>query len=156
MYGDKVTSLERFAAGFRRLSPACQKRLTVEVSGMRDKCARGQDIPVAPAFTSSRPARRQCCRDMWNVAQVMHTSVKVMRLCCSWSMSRAAAEELFTSCPRAQNDDIANSYSLEDLLTLHKDIRVPLVFDFHHHKCGARARQPAEHCMSIEMGVTRV
>ncbi|KAK9844142.1 hypothetical protein WJX81_005743 [Elliptochloris bilobata] len=62
VYGDKVTSLARFAAGFRRLSPACQKRLTVE------------------------------------------------------------------------NDDVANSYSLEDLLVLHKDIRCPLVFDFHHHK----------------------
>ena len=36
-----------------------------------------------------------------------------------------------------QNDDIANSYSLEDLLILHKDIRCPLVFDFHHHKCAA-------------------
>ena len=31
VYGDKVTSLTRFAAGFRRLSPACQQRLTVEV-----------------------------------------------------------------------------------------------------------------------------
>ena len=36
-----------------------------------------------------------------------------------------------------QNDDIANSYSLEDLLILHKDIRCPLVFDFHHHKCAS-------------------
>ena len=43
-----------------------------------------------------------------------------------------------------QNDDIANSYSLEDLLILHKDIRCPLVFDFHHHKCAP------PHNMSLE------
>ena len=29
-YGDKDETLQRFAANFRRLSPACQKRLTVE------------------------------------------------------------------------------------------------------------------------------
>ncbi len=64
VYGDKVTSLERFAAGFRRLSPACQKRLTVEVCAPRDNCARGQDIPAAPASSSSCPVRRQCYRDL--------------------------------------------------------------------------------------------
>ena len=64
MYGDKVTSLERFAAGFRRLSPACQKRLTVEVGAPRDQCARCQDIPAALAFSSSRPVRRQCYHDL--------------------------------------------------------------------------------------------
>jgi len=64
--------------------------------------------------------------------------------------------EPFTSHQRPQNDDIANSYSLEDLLTLHKDIRVPLVFDFHHHKCGARARRPAERPMSHGNGAVFV
>lgn len=33
-----------------------------------------------------------------------------------------------------ENDDIANSYSLEDLLDLHNMCGVPLVFDFHHHR----------------------
>ncbi len=30
VYGDKEATLQRFAANFRRLSPGCQKRLTVE------------------------------------------------------------------------------------------------------------------------------
>lgn len=42
--------------------------------------------------------------------------------------------QIFKEGMGAQNDDVANSYSLEDLLILHKDIRCPLVFDFHHHK----------------------
>lgn len=43
VYGDKVTSLARFAAGFRRLSPACQKRLTVEVCSA---CMRAPGVQV--------------------------------------------------------------------------------------------------------------
>ncbi|GAB4823765.1 hypothetical protein N2152v2_010811 [Parachlorella kessleri] len=33
-----------------------------------------------------------------------------------------------------ENDDIANSYSLKELLELHEKTGIPLVFDFHHHK----------------------
>ncbi|EIE22309.1 UV-endonuclease UvdE [Coccomyxa subellipsoidea C-169] len=62
VYGDKEATLQRFAANFRRLSPGCQKRLTVE------------------------------------------------------------------------NDDIPNSYSMQDLLPLHDKTGIPLVFDFHHQK----------------------
>lgn len=61
-YGDKDETLKRFAAGYRKLSPRCQKRLTIE------------------------------------------------------------------------NDDLPNSYSTADLMSLHRDIGAPLVFDFHHWK----------------------
>ena len=79
VYGDKQTTLERFAENFKKLSPRCQKRLTVE------------------------------------------------------------------------NDDLANSFSVADLLPLARKIKVPLVFDFHHYKfCKGGYR--AEGC--DETGVT--
>ncbi|KAK9810874.1 hypothetical protein WJX73_004514 [Symbiochloris irregularis] len=62
VYGDKEETLKRFAAGFRKLSPRCQKRLTLE------------------------------------------------------------------------NDDLCNSFSVADLMGLHREIGVPVVFDFHHWK----------------------
>ena len=68
--GDKVSTMQRFAKNFRRLSPGAQKRLTVE------------------------------------------------------------------------NDDTPNSYSISDLMTLHEETGIPLVFDFHHHKfCPGRILQ---------------
>lgn len=62
VYGDKEGTLERFAVGFRKLSPRLQARLTVE------------------------------------------------------------------------NDDLANSFSVADLMKLHEKIKMPIVFDFHHYK----------------------
>jgi len=33
-----------------------------------------------------------------------------------------------------ENDDVPNSYSVDDLLLLHKNTGIPITFDFHHHQ----------------------
>lgn len=50
------------------------------------------------------------------------------------------ANNFFKLSPNAQkrltveNDDIPTAYSITDLMSLHQQTGIPLVFDFHHHK----------------------
>lgn len=48
--------------------------------------------------------------------------------------SIAPAPPFYPPCRAVENDDIASSFSLQDLLFLHGLCGVPLVFDFHHHR----------------------
>jgi len=42
-----------------------------------------------------------------------------------------------------ENDDVATSYSITDLLPLHQATGIPLVFDFHHHRFCPGAPPPS-------------
>lgn len=73
------------------------------------------------------------------------------RLCTRTRQAHSMHAHCHTGAVRAahaaavENDDVATSFSLHDLLELHRLTGIPLVFDFHHHRfcpggCSVQAR----------------
>ncbi|CAL8468727.1 g8267 [Coccomyxa elongata] len=117
-YGDKDETLQRFAANFRRLSPACQKRLTVE----------NDDIPSLFSLEDLLPLHQltgiplvfdfhhqKFCPGSFSAKQAVHAAVATwpqgIRPVVHWSESQEGRK------PHAHSDYVAGPmelYGLED------------------------------------------
>ncbi|BDA43287.1 probable UV DNA damage endonuclease at C-terminar half [Coccomyxa sp. Obi] len=117
-YGDKDATLQRFAANFRRLSPACQKRLTVEnddipsLFSMDDLLPLHQMTGIPLVFDFHH---QKFCPGSMTAKQAVHAAVatwpKGIRPVVHWSESQEGRK------PHAHSDYVAGPmelYGLED------------------------------------------